>query len=426
MNFRQMSTRAIQPNFGKISDYDLTKLGIDKLNSLRMVDNIDELKKYPQNIIIAEAIKDVEFVQNKFKKQNLKKKVKYVMGLGMFEQLHIDPRNRKDKILKPSQIKFSVMYKPYQGQDLSDKTILVWRTGGIGDLLFIQPNLIYLKQKYPTCKIKFACGPQYQPMVALWPCVDEILNLPFSFNHLMNSDYHVVFEGVIERTKQAEKENAYHLFTRWMGLNLPDELLLPKQEPKKENRELVENKISEWGFKGKDFILIQLKASSPIRTPSLDVWLKIVDKLLKEGNKIIITDAPHNSEMIEKFLLMVDQKYINKDIFNFAPFSLSLDYSISLCSLAKIVVGTDSAMMHIAASVDVPLVGIYGPFPGEIRLSLYKNSDWVNCKKECAPCFSHTQTPCKNSKGGYSECYSNLDIEEFITKFRNLLNKKNE
>jgi len=57
---------------------------------------------------------------------------------------------------------------------------LVFRTGGIGDLLFIQPNLIYLKEKYPTCTINFACGPQYQSMVETWDCVDNVVDLPFS------------------------------------------------------------------------------------------------------------------------------------------------------------------------------------------------------------------------------------------------------
>jgi len=426
MNFLQSTNRKTGIKQQKTSDYDLSKLGIDKVNSLRIVNNIDELKKHPHNIIIAESTRDVEFTQNRSKKQRLKKKGKYVMGLGMFEQLHLDPRNLKDKILKPASIKFNSLYKQYQGQDLTNKTLLVWRTGGIGDLLFIQPNLIYLKQKYPTCKIKFACGPQYQSMVKAWAFIDEVLDLPFGFQKLIQSDYHVIFEGVIERTKQSETENAYNLFSKWMGLDLSNDLLQPKQEPKKETLNEVQNKIEELGFKGKDFILLQLKASSPIRTPSPDVWLKIVNELLKDGNKIIITDAPHNSDMVNKFLEKVDQKYINKDIFNFSPYSLELDYGVALCSLAKIVVGTDSAMMHIAASLDVPCMGVYGPFPGEIRLSLYKNSDWVNCKKECSPCFSHMNTPCKNSKGGYSQCYENIDINEFITKFRKVLENANK
>ena len=53
------------------------------------------------------------------------------------------------------------------------------------------------------------------------------------------------------------------------------------------------------------------------------------------------------------------------------------------------VVSTDSASLHIAASLDIPLFGIYGPFLGELRLTTYKNADWINAQKKCAPCFLH-------------------------------------
>ena len=113
----------------------------------------------------------------------------------------------KIEILKPARMQFKNIYRPYNGQDLTNKTILVTRQGGIGDLLFIQPNLIYLKEKYPSCTIKFACGPQYQSMIEEWDCIDEILDLPFPVDEMFtfNSDYQLVFEGVIERCKEASE-----------------------------------------------------------------------------------------------------------------------------------------------------------------------------------------------------------------------------
>ena len=43
----------------------------------------------------------------------------------------------------------SAYYKKYNGEDLNDKTLLVWRHGGIGDLMFMMPPLRLLKIKYP-------------------------------------------------------------------------------------------------------------------------------------------------------------------------------------------------------------------------------------------------------------------------------------
>jgi hypothetical protein len=243
-------------NFKNINKSTMRKFGL-KLQDLKYVGSLEELRKNPPNIVIAQSQKTFNFVQNFFKEQSLKKKVNYVMGLGVFQQLwlwHVES-NKKVKLLKPASMRFSNIYKPYIGQDLDDKTVLVFRTGGIGDLLFIQPNLIYLKNKYPSCYIKFACGPQYQPMVNTWECVDEVLDLPFSFKHLRESDYHMLFEGVIERCKESETQNAYNLFSTWLGLNLPDKLLIPKQYADKDLVEKCFDRLEKWNLEDKSFVL---------------------------------------------------------------------------------------------------------------------------------------------------------------------------
>ena len=189
----EIPDRKVKP----LSSTVLRGLGI-KREDIKEVANLEELREYPPNIVVAKAAKSLWFVQNHFKKQELKKKNIYVMGLGVFQQLQADPKFGS-KFLKPATLKFKNIYCPYLGQDLTGKTLLVFRTGGIGDLLFIQPNLRYLKEKYPDCTIKFACGPQYQSMVETWECVDQVLDLPFALKELRSSDYHALFEGVIER-----------------------------------------------------------------------------------------------------------------------------------------------------------------------------------------------------------------------------------
>ena len=148
--------------FKSISNFRLNELGINLDNPI--VETIDELKKFPPTLVIAECVKTFKFNQNKYFNQELSeknqyfnqeliKKNKYIMGLGVYYQLHSDPSIKKrNYFLRPAAAKFKNMYRPYSGEDLTDKTLLIWRTGGIGDLLFIQPNLVYLKNKYPTVK----------------------------------------------------------------------------------------------------------------------------------------------------------------------------------------------------------------------------------------------------------------------------------
>jgi len=405
-------------NFKPISDSDFRKFKINP-SEIKKVSTIEELRNGTPNMIVTESVANTTFIQNNFKKQNLIKKKKYVMSLGVYSQLHYEI-NRDVRILKPTKPLFKNIYKPYLGQNLNGKTLLVWRTGGIGDLLFINPNLRFLKEKYPDCTIKFACGPQYQSMVETWDFVDKVLDLPFNIQQVIMADYHAMFEGVIERCEAAEKENAYRLFTKWLNINLPDELLIPKQEPREDKvKECYEILDREWGLKGNDFILLQLRASSPIRTPRPEFSQNLINLLTDRGHNVVITDGPHKYQAIED-LVMNFVKDKNK-VFNFANFSKTLDYTIALTSLAKVVVSTDSALIHVAQSLGIPAFGIYGPFLGRIRLETYKNVDWIDAPKNCCPCFLHGHMPCKHSKDNYPTCFDTIDLRDVVNRVEKLM-----
>lgn len=404
-----------KPPTKPISNFSLHEMGLTK-DDFVMVKETEDLKKNPPLIVIAEAVKSVAFVQNYYKAQVIKKHVKYVMGISTFQQLQYDPV-KKVKILKPSSMKFTNLYNPYNGEDLSNKTLLVWRSGGIGDLLFIQPNLIYLKEKYPTCKILFSCGPQYQPMVETWDCIDKVLDLPFPIRYLISSDYHVLFEGVIERTKEAEQICSYNLFSRWMGLDLPNEKLCPSQKPKDEEVEKCRKILKDFNVEENKFVVMQLNASSPIRTPKEEVFAKICKFIVEKGYKILITDNPRRSSEISKFVNKVDKE----NLFNFSKFSESIATTIALTSISKMVISPDSSLIHIAESLGIKSFGIYGPFPGKVRLETYKNVEWVDCKKECSPCFKHGQKPCSNSTLGFSNCFNNINYDEVFEKIERQL-----
>lgn len=415
MNSR--GTPVNQNRKGAMTKYEMQELGIQE-NNVKIVDTVEEIQKNPPNMVVAECVRDISFVQNRFKLQKMRKKTQYCMGLGIYAQLKYDD-DRKLKILKPGKFKFKNVYRPYKGQNLNNKTLLIWRTGGIGDLLFINPILRHLKKLYPTCNIKMACGPQYQPMIEQFKDVDQILDLPFSAGVLFDADYHAIFEGVIERTREAEKTNAYFLFSKSLGLDIPIEELYPIQEPKTNLVDEAKSTLGEWKILGDKFVLLQPRASSPIRTPSYKMWEKIIEKIVNLDYKVIITDSPHQKEPIDQFILGLKVK---DNVFNYAGISKSLDYTIAMASLSEMCISTDSALIHIGASLGKKIFGLYGPFPSNIRISTYKNCDYVEPKNcPCSPCFKHGHLPCKYSVNGISSCYDKIDMNECFDKIEKLL-----
>ena len=400
-----------------IPEKEFKQFSIDKHRVYTHVKDLDFLRGQQPNMVIAECKRKCKFMQNRFKTQKLKPKNKYVMSLSVYRQLHWS-EHYGGKILKPANVKFHKMYKPYTGQPLDGKRLLVWRTGGIGDLLFIQPNLIYLKEKYPDCEILFSCGPQYQAMVETWDCIDQIVDLPFNFLQMVKSDYHCTFEGVIERCELAKTENAYRLFTQWMGLNLPDDKLKPKQDPKPEWVVKSKETLRTWGLDNKPFILAQLRASSPIRTPRPSVWGNIIDNLAGKGYKIVITDIKRFESGIDKFISEYIKPENKHNVFNYATHSETLDSTIALASHSSLVLSIDSALVHIAASLNKKSLTLYGPFPSNTRIDTYgDNAKAIECNKvKCAPCYIHGHMPCPNAFEEHGICFDNIDYDEVFDK----------
>lgn len=411
-------------NPGKpLTDGTLRSLGIEPYQPQK-VRRLEELNNYPPNVAIAEAIRSIRFKQDeKGELNSIKKKNKYVVPISLYKQLHYDTRNDV-KILRPARPKFKDMYRPYNGQDITNKTILFWRTGGIGDLLFIQPNLRYLKETYPSCKIMFACAARYQPMVRNWDCVDEVLGLPFPVPKLGEAHYHAIFEGVIERTIESHYKNAYKLFTKWLNINLEPDKLIPYQEPNYEIvKELEPVLKNNHGIEYKNFIVAQIHASSPVRSPSYTSISKVINELTSRGEKVVIMDSPSNSKYVDYFI----DNYINnkENVINGGNYSKSLIHMISITHMAKGALSVDSSLIHVAASLNVPMFGIYGPFAGYTRLNTYKNVDWIDCgydELECAPCNKHGGEPCANGKSVCFDVTLNKEgkEKEIVDRFEKL------
>jgi len=406
----------------KISPADYAQLKLKPLSSLDAVETLEELRYDTQRIVIAQAAHTFGINSTGGDLFNFEAGGKYVMSVKTYSEVnHIRRGGKKVRMLKPTKPLFCNIYKPYTGQNLEGKTLLVERPGGIGDLCFIQPNLIHLKTKYPTCHIAFACRSQYHDMLKTWGCIDELIALPFSFKYLLNSDYHAVFEGVLERCAEAKMVNAYELFSEWLGLRLPIEELRPTQEALSEYVEKVEGFLKQWNLEKGSFVVLQTRASSPIRTMSLELTKKLIKALLDEGYKVVITDSVHGADLIDSAL----KDFPDKPVYNFARHSTSIGGAIALISLSKGVVSCDSAAIHLGVSLDVPVFGIYGAFPGHTRMSTYGPTvDWIDCEAACAPCFKHgyaTGCPETWTSSIHAKCLDNLDISAAMIKIKALM-----
>jgi hypothetical protein len=89
----------------------------------------------------------------------------------------------------------------------------------------------------------------------------------------------------------------------------------------------------------------------------------------------------------------------------------------SLCDCSYFV-GNDSGVMHLANSLGIPLIALFGPTNPRTRGPLGKDSRVLSLQKQCAPC------ECKSKElfqSGECRCISEISLELVLAKFDELV-----
>ncbi len=139
----------------------------------------------------------------------------------------------------------------------------------------------------------------------------------------------------------------------------------------------------------------------------------LISALQAEGHQIVLTAAPSRDE-----LAMVDaiQSGLDKPVPSLAG-QLSLKELAALTGMAQAFVGVDSAPMHIAAAMAVPVVALFGP-SGEKQWG-----PW-SARARVVASESHLCRPCGNDGcggGKVSDCLENLPVDQVKAALRDVL-----
>jgi len=323
--------------------------------------------------------------------------------------------------------KLEWFYKPYKGEDLNGKSLLLWRTGGAGDLLCLTAAADALKKKFPDVHITVSCAARYTGVLLECPAFDVVRNGPVDVRWLENADYHMYFEGLIEQNVERSETHPIDLFAEKLFV----EPGLPQASCSKEELKAIRKLFCEHHFNSdRPVVAIQLWTAVPIRRYPPENLVEVAKSLADKGCNIVWLGSHAESGYIQKN--GIDEPQLGAVAINLPAIYHDWGHTIAAIAASDLVISSDSSSLHIAGAYtdikklnkkrqirftsNTPGIGLFGPFRASARLSKYPKMLGIEAQGPCFGCSQHTDVPCALSfPSAVSPC---LDLikPELITK----------
>lgn len=216
--------------------------------------------------------------------------------------------------------------------------------------------------------------------------------LPLQYDLFTMFDYHAIFEDVTNMDEHQDQRHSVDSMLYRIGID-PEGV---SPEVKVVHPVFTPGELCEYNrLKDKKIAIYQLSAANPVRSltpndsafllsklavsfPDLH-WLAIYDDMVpKPYAQSILVDDDGKMTPMEK---------------NIEPYSSPFLRQLwALTRAAHVVVSPDSMMVHVAGSMEIPCVGLWGPTSPRNRVAYYKNHFPVLNSEACpqAPCFCYT------------------------------------
>jgi predicted lipopolysaccharide heptosyltransferase III len=181
-----------------------------------------------------------------------------------------------------------------------------------------------------------------------------------------------------EKTHSAEQQLA---LLGWTGVPVtdrpPTQLAIANEAAAK-----VEEHLASAGVKPLEFAMIHPAAAFATKQWSAEKFARICDFLADRGIPSVVVAAPHESALIDEVKSHCTGTIVS--------FSLPLPEVVALASQARLFIGNDSGIAHIAAAVNTPSVVIFG------SSNIAHWRPWTNApnevvfeEMECQPCHGY-------------------------------------
>jgi heptosyltransferase-2 len=322
------------------------------------------------------------------------------------------------------------------------KSILFMTLSNIGDCVLTLPVLDELRQRFPGAEITVFCGPRPKEIFEGNPFIHElivydkhagIIDKLKMFNSLRKRKFDLIvdlrnsFMGAILpaglRTSPFLKIPAAikhmkdrHLY-RVKSLNLKEEAVEPNGRSfniEARDDAHIAKLLKEHNIHDKDrIVVVSPGARSDTKRWPQERFTELIDKLIKELSVKVVLVGDSNDAVINKHI----KEKIKESVLDLSAKTNLRELAV-LLKRANLLITNDSAIMHIASYMDVPIVAIFGITSNDKYGPWSKNFSVVRKEIPCRPC---EKAQCKFDT---LECLWRVKVDDVFRGAANILEKR--
>ncbi len=165
-----------------------------------------------------------------------------------------------------------------------------------------------------------------------------------------------------------------------------------------------------WVATGQTLVGINLSASArwPTKQWGIENYAKLCEELARRNIRVVLTGAPEDKGILEKFYSLTRVKPVS------AVGKTSITELVALIRRCQVFVSSDSAPMHIASGLGVPLVALFGPTDPKRHLVPPARYEVFWKEVPCSPCYL------RNCPIGHV-CMKKITVQEVLNAILYLL-----
>jgi ADP-heptose:LPS heptosyltransferase len=291
------------------------------------------------------------------------------------------------------------------------RPVLFSRYSGMGDIICTVPAARQLMQRHPGATFLYNCHADFAPIPRMTGVADRITSVEaigvvgYWYRFLFEGFYH--FAHGDDVLHDGCKEPMVAEFCRQFGLNVEEEHPELPILPAPEERALAV--LRDRNLDSSSLILIHPGPSWTVREWPHENWVRLIERLRQLGfENIGQMGVARHLDFGEVKLPIVPG---TTSLIN----AFSVEECIAAIAQAKLFIGIDSGLLHIAAGTRTPSVGIFGMTLPEFRFSKQFRQHFVTNRVPCAGCEHrrprlHWKTGCPYD----IQCMRTLSVDEVL------------